>query len=123
MHTMSQKKKKNRQQIRRDERSSSGNADAGRELLFSALEELRLKADYIAGLCDALILAQLTGDSAEHPETGEALARTMQRNLNGLYNLIEQAQDGLSWKAEKDPCTPSGGCQRLAAALETGDIL
>lgn len=122
MHTMSQKKKQ-RQQIRENAQPSSRNTDAGRELLYAALEELRLKTDYIAGLCDALILAQLTGDSAEHPETGEALARTMQRNLNGLYNLIEQAQDGLSWKAAKDPCTPSGGCQRLAAALETGNIL
>lgn len=114
------KKQKQRQQI---QQPNSGKTDAGREMLFTALEELRVKADYIAGLCDALILAQLTGDSAEHPETGEALARMMQRNLNGLYNLIEKAQDGLAWKAEKDSCNPSGGCNRLAAALDAGDIL
>lgn len=114
------KKQKQRQQI---QQPNSGKTDAGRELIYTALEELRVKADYIAGLCDALILAQLTGDSAEHPETGEALARTMQRNLNGLYNLIEKAQDGLAWKATKDPCSPSGGCSRLAAALDAGDIL
>ena len=78
--------------------------------LFDALEEIRLSADYIAGLCDALILAKITGDEQN---TGEFLAKAMQRNLNALYENIEHAQKSLD-SAEIDSAPVIGACARLA---------
>lgn len=86
--------------------------------IYDCFEELKSKADYIAGLCDALVLAQLTGDNAEHPEAGEQLARLMQRNLNSLYDLIELAQEGLTITKAGRP--PVGACLRLSQGLKVG---